>query len=207
MNSPARVNEYAQKLAEQARTPENYKGEIKIYFHHHNYAKFHFDLGGSRVKTISFANHRYVTDDVREQDQLDLVANNPGTFIYTLANSETEAILEQERLKELQAEVFKTAQAQAAANGLQFDPNAQTIPVQVQQVTSTPMTIMPVTNTQQVRSTGAVVGMQNSLSGTAAVEGGNMQMTTPDNQTSAPGTGSAADQAAARIAEMSKNTK
>ena len=74
--APAAVeNTYAQYLAELARkqntTPEEFRAPARVYWHRHNYAKFHFDLAPWKlgVKSIAFANFRYITDDKREQDQ------------------------------------------------------------------------------------------------------------------------------------------
>lgn len=156
-------NAYAARLAAQARTPEQFKVESRIYFHHHNYAKFHFDLGGSNVKTVPFANHRYITDDKREQDQLDLVADVPGTFIYTLADSDVARAMAQELQKEQVGDVLRTAAASAAVHNQQFDPNAPIVPVNVQHVQPTGMTVAAV-------SQQAIVGLQNSMSGTSAVD-------------------------------------
>lgn len=161
-------NEYAKRLAEQARTPENFKVEPKVYFHRHNYAKFHFDLGipGS-TKTVAFANYRYITDDKREQDQLDIVADVPGTMIYTLAQSDVNAALEQELAQEQRKDVMAAAQASAAAHGQSFDPNTPIVPVKVQHVgQSQGVSVSPVQAPQGV----AVTGMQNTFSGTQATE-------------------------------------
>lgn len=170
-------NEYAKRLAEQSRTPEQFKVGPKVYFHRHNYAKFHFDLGQQgAVKTVAFANYRYITDDKREQDQLDMVADAPGTMIYTISDSEVNAALEQELAQELHKDVMRAAQAQAAAHGQAFDPNQPIIPVnggvQARPVVSTPVVAKPL----GAQGT-AVVGMQNSLSGTQATEPVNV--TTP----------------------------
>lgn len=169
------TNEYARRLAEQSRTPSQYKVEPKIYFHRHNYAKFHFDLGqqGS-VKTVAFANYRYITDDKREQDQLDMVADAPGTMIYTISDSEVNAAFEQELQQELGKDVLRAAQARAAVHGQAFDPNAPIVPVngdlQVRHQQPTQVTVKPVV--PNLGNQGqAVVGMQNSMSGTQAVEG------------------------------------
>lgn len=188
MASSISGNDYAMHLAQTARTPEQFKVPPKIYFHHFNYAKFHFDCGGSSAKSISFANYRYITDDKREQDQLDLVADVPGTYIYTIPDSEISAALKQELNQELAKDVYKTAIAQAQVNNVQFDPNAPIVPVQVQHVTPTPVNIAP-----------AVVGMANSLSGVQATNPLNPAQTQAKDQTSAP---TAADEAAARIAAM-----
>ncbi len=149
-------NAYAQKLADSARTPAEHQVPNKTYYNRHNYAKFHFDMGGSAVKTISFANYRYITGDKREQDQLDLVADMPGTMIYTIPNSDVDAALNQELNQALVGDVMKTAAAAAAASGQQFDPNAPIVPVRVNHV--------------QPQQGVAVRGTQNSFSGTQAVE-------------------------------------
>lgn len=165
-------NEYAARLAAQSRTrPEN-KVEPKVYFHRHNYAKFHFDFGtAGSAKTVAFANYRYITDDKREQDQLDFVADLPGTMIYTMADSEVNAALEQELKQELAKSVAQTAQAQAASHGQQFDPNQPIVPVHSQAPQQTSVQVRPVTpGAQQAPQGVAVVGMANTFSGTQATE-------------------------------------
>lgn len=165
-------NEYAQRLAALSRTPEQYRVDPKVYYHHHNYARFHFDLGGSNVKSVSFANQVYVTDDKREQDQLDLVADAPGSFIYTQRGSAAEQELLAFLSQESATAIMRTAQAQAAVSNQQFDPNTPILPVQINPVSATPhLHLTPVVQPQVPQQGGtAVVGMQNSLSGTAAVE-------------------------------------
>jgi hypothetical protein len=172
-----------------------------MYFHHHNYAKFHVDLGGSRVKSVSFANYRYITDDKREQDQLDLVADIPGSFIYTMANSDVDAMLRQELQQIGQQGVMQTAQAASAAAGQQFDPNTPIVPVMVQHVQATQMHTQPVgQRVAPAPSGGAVVGLQTTFSGSQATDGLSAAVaTTEANQTRPP---SAADAAAARLAAM-----
>jgi hypothetical protein len=183
-------NEYAARLAAQSRTPEQFKVEPKIYFHHHNYAKFHFDLNGG-VKSVSFANYRYITDDKREQDQLDLVADAPGTFVYTLPGSDSARAIQQELAQEAQKDVLRAAAAHAASHNQMFDPNAPIVPVTVQHVTQTPgMTVAG------VHTSNAVVGLANSLSGTQATDPVGAQPTQPSQQSKAP---SAADEAFARL--------
>jgi hypothetical protein len=200
MSNDHSMNEYAKKLLEQSRTPAEFLVPPKIYFHHHNYAKFHVDLGGSRVKSLAFANYRLITDDKREQDQLDLVADVPGSFIYTMADSDVDAVIRQELAQEMHKDVMRTALAQSQVNGQQFDPNAPIIPVQVQHVQSTPMQVRPVQQTPAApQPAGAVVGLQNSFSGSQAVDGVGGVATTTDQQTKPP---SAADAAAARLAAM-----
>lgn len=194
-------NEYAARLAAQSRTPENQKVDAKIYYHHHNYAKFHFDLGASNVKTVAFANYMYITDDKREQDQLDLVADAPGTFIYTLKDSDVAAAMMQERAQEAARAVLQTAVASAAAHNQQFDPNAPIIPI-----TTPTVTVMPVqpaaVQVQQVPQGVAVVGVQNSFSGTQATEAVNAQLTTAKSQTAPP---TAADAAVAQLEALTAN--
>jgi hypothetical protein len=193
-------NEYAQRLAAQSRTPEQYKAPVRVYFHHHNYAKFHFDLGGSNVKTVAFANYRYITDDKREQDQLDLVADAPGTFIYTMPESDVARAMAQELQQEATKDVLRTAAAHAATNNQMFDPNSPIVPVNVQHVHQTPGL-----SVSQVPQTGVgVVGLASSLSGTQATEPVHAQATTSAQQTKAP---SAADEAAARLATMTAQAK
>lgn len=188
-------NEYAARLAAQARTPDAFKAPPKVYFHHHNYAKFHFDLGGSHVKTVAFANHRYITDDRREQDQLDMVADTPGTFIYTLPDSEVARAMAQELAQESAKSIMQTAAASAAVNNQVFDPNAPIVPVTVTHVQQSPGM-----HVQHVPQGGAVVGLANSLSGTQATEPLTAtQMTDKSQQTSAP---DAAKLATERLAAM-----
>jgi hypothetical protein len=176
-SSNVTVNEYARRLAEQSRTPSEYLVEPKIYFHHHNYAKFHIDLGASRVKTIGFANHKYITDDKREQDQLDMVADMPGTFIYTLPDNDAKHAIEQELQAQLYSSIQQTAQARALSQNQMYDPNVPVIPVNVQHVQGTPMSVYPV---------GGNVGMQSSVSGTQAVTPLTAKQTRPQEQTLAP---------------------
>jgi hypothetical protein len=192
------TNEYARKLADAARTPSQHKVDPKVYFHHFNYAKFHFDLGGSAVKSVSFANHRYITDDKREQDQLDMVADVPGTFIYTLPESEVDAAIQRELQQELANSVMQTARAHAAVHGQQFDPNTPIMPVQVQHVQPTPVQVAPASGGR------AVVGMQSSMSGTTAVDPIAANLTQAAEQMKAP---SSADEAAARIAALTQTAK
>lgn len=195
-------NAYAAALAAQARTPVDQIVDAKMYFHQHNYAKFHFDLGGSRVKTIQFANYRYITDDKREQDQLDLVADCPGTFIYTIPGSDVAAAMVQELAAEANKSIMQTAQAASAVNNQVFDPNAPIIPVNVQTVTQTPGLTVGIAPNIGKNAQGqgvAVTGLQNSLSGTQPTDGVEGKMTTPQTQTSAP---SAADEAIARLNAM-----
>jgi hypothetical protein len=189
-------NDYAMRLAAQARTPEQYKVEPRMYFHQFNYAKFHVDLGGSHVKSIQFANYRYITDDKREQDQLELVADVPGTFIYTVADSDVAAAMKQELQQENVRSIMQAAAASAAANHLPFDPSAPIIPVNVQHVTATQVSVAPVS--------GGFVGVQNSLSGTVPTETGNVPFTTANEQTRAP---NAADEAVARLNAMASAAK
>ncbi len=193
-------NEYARRLAEQARTPENFKVEPRVYFHRHNYAKFHFDLGiPGATKTVAFANYRYITDDKREQDQLDMVADVPGTMVYTLKDSEVNAALEQELKQEQRNSVVAAAQAQAAAHGQNFDPNVPIVPVNVQHIGQSPgIMVNPM---QQAPQGVAVVGMQNSLSGTQAT--GDMSLN-PVIQTASP---DAAAEALARLQMLTNAAK
>lgn len=186
-------NEYARRLAESSRTPAEFKVDAKVYFHHHNYAKFHFDLGGSRVKSAAFANYRYITDDKREQDQLDLVADVPGSFIYTVPDSDVAALMQAEQAQELKNTLLQTAVAVAQTNNQQFDPNAQTVPVQVQNVTATPLQAMPVHQP-------AGTGLQHTMSGTQAIDPIAARLTQAADQTKPPM--SAAEAAAARLAAM-----
>lgn len=198
------VNEYAKKLIEASRTPSEFLVAAKVYFHHFNYAKFHIDLGGSRVKSVSFANKRYITDDKREQDQLDLIADIPGTFIYTLPDSEIDAAIREELRRELVKDVMQTAVATAAVQNQQFDPNAPIIPVNVQPVASTNVSVQQVPQTvqqtQQIpQAPPGVVGLANSFSGTQANDPISGTATTTENQTKSV---TATDEAAARLAAM-----
>lgn len=199
-------NEYAARLAEQSRTPPEFKVETKIYFHHHNYAKFHVDLGGSRVKTIAFANHRYITDDKREQDQLDLVADNPGTFIYTMSENDVSRMMAQEAAALNFAQIMGTAAAAAAVNQQPFDPNVPIVPVNVNPVQPTMMTVAPVVpqNMQGAVAGVGTVGLANSFSGTQATEALNATMTQPAEQTVAP---NASSEAMARLAALTANAQ
>lgn len=188
-------NEYAARLAANSRTPESQKVAAKMYFHQFNYAKFHFDLGGSNCKSVQFANYRYITDDKREQDQLDLVADAPGTYIYTIPDSDVAHALAQEANQESARSIMQAAAAAAAVNGHMFDPNVPIIPVNVQPVHQTPnmqVAIVP----QQLQTT---VGIQHSLSGTAGIEPVGANPTSAASQTRAP---SAADEAMARLRMM-----
>ncbi len=160
-------NEYAAKLAQQSRTPKQHQVPAKVYFHRHNYAKFHFDMGTpGNTKSAAFANYRYITDDKREQDQLDLVADAPGTMIYTMADSDVNAALEIELQQEMAKSVKTAAQAHAAVHGQQFDPNAPIVPMRSEPIQPTAVRVTPVAPQGH-----AVKGMQNSLSGTQATEG------------------------------------
>lgn len=200
MNAPVRNlsnNAYAARLASQGRTPPEFQVEPRVYYHHHNYAKFHFDMGGSSVKSVSFANHRYVTDDKREQDQLDLVADLSGSYIYTIPDSDVARELQLEQARLTQEGVLQAAQAQAADRGQSFDPNVPIVPI----VSNVPQSALQMTPVPQQAPTPqgavAVVGMANSLSGTAATETGQLQNTVPN-----PAPPSSADAAAARLAAM-----
>lgn len=192
MSSPTNHagNDYAARLAAQSRTPEQYKVDAKIYFHHHNYAKFHFDMGGSNVKTVAFANHRYITDDKREQDQLNLVADVPGTFIYTIPDSDVRYAAMKEMTQESAQMVMKAAQARVESSNQPFDGRVPIVPINVQQVQHTPVQVQPLTQGQ------AVVGLQHSFSGTAATE----ELTAKEVQQTAPP--NAAEEARARLSAV-----
>lgn len=190
MNQNAATNEYAarQLAAAAARllTPKEFVVEPRAYFHQHNGAKFHVDLGKSNVMTIMFANYRVVTDDKRVQEQLDLVADQPGTFIYTMPQNEAARIIEHELQIEKQKQVMQTAAAQAGVHNQQFDPNTPIVPV-ITQAQQMPMTM------QQMPSYSAPgTGMQNSFSGTQATDALTAQMTKPSDQTAAPSSTTAA---------------
>lgn len=197
-------NDYARRLAEASRTPADHQVPTKAYYHHHNYAKFHFDLGGSRVKTVAFAQHCYITDDKREQDQLDLVADYPGTFIYTVKDGEVAAAMQQERMVEAAKTILATAAANASVHNQMFDPNTPIVPVRVQDNQQTPgLQVTPVPRQQSpahVQGQGvAVVGLGNSFSGTQAVDPVSAEFTSASNQVRAP---NAADVASANIAAL-----
>jgi len=193
------TNAYAAKiignLTANAKTPEEFQRPLKAYFHVHNYARFHFDIGPSRVKTIQFANYKYVTDDSREQDQLNLVADVPGTFIYTTNDSEVLHQLQEELDKEAKAEIFKVAAASSADRGQQFDPNTPIVPVHVQHGNA------PV-GLQLHGYQAAGTGMQSSLSGTQAVDVHNAQLTVASQQTMPPIAPSTSNSAAAALARL-----
>lgn len=168
------TNAYAARMAAQALTPAEFKVEPRVYYHTHNYARFHIDLGPGRTKTVTFANYRHITDDKREQDQLDLVADQPGTFIYTIPDSDVARAMQEELAREQQQDVLKTAQAAAAVSGQQFDARTPIVPV-----------VHNMAGPQGV----AVVGMQNSLSGSIATPG---LVTAPEQQVAAPNAQTAA---------------
>lgn len=199
-------NEYAARLAAASCTPDSHKVAPRVYFHRHNYAKFIFDLGGSAVKSVAFANFRYITDDKREQDQLDLVADVPGTFIYTISDSEVARAMEQELQNEATREIVRTAAASASVHNQQFDPNSPIVPVMGAQVTvqhmrPTPgLQVVPSSQPQQ----HAVVGIQSSFSGTQATEALSAVATTPGSQTQSP---SSTDEAVARLNALVSQAK
>jgi hypothetical protein len=181
MAADASNNEYAAKqlaaAAARLLTPEQYRTEPKVYFHQHNGAKFHVDLGKGNVMTVMFANYKLVTDDKRVQEQLDLVADQQGTFIYTLPQSEAAQILEREREEELRKAVLATAQARAGQLGQQFDPSAPIIPVAMQNPV-----VPQVMGTYLAENTG----MQSSISATQPTEAISGRFTTPADQTKPP---------------------
>jgi hypothetical protein len=114
-----------------SRTPAEFQAPVKTYYHQNNYARFHFTLGGSAIKSIEFANHRYITDDKREQAQLDAVADLPGTFIYTRTDSPVAARIAAELNQEKQRALQATAEARAQDLGVKNDPNAPIVPATV----------------------------------------------------------------------------
>lgn len=176
------------RALEAATTPAEFRVDPKVFYHTHNGAKFHIDQGPGRVKTVAFINHKYVTDDRREIDQLNLVADVPGTFIYTLPDSDTAKIMQQELANEARADIMKTAQAAAAAHGQSFDPSTPVIPVAMQNNATVPMQV-----SQYVAPN---TGMQNSLSGTVA-GAPTLPLTTPEMQKAPPA--SAALEALAKL--------
>lgn len=130
-------------------TPEEHKVSDKTYYHQHNYARVHPLVGGV-VQVIAFANHRFTTDDIRIQKELDLVADVPGTMIYTRKDAESAQMVVQEAAAVLQDQLQQTAAASDAVNNRAPQPGAVIVPVQV--------------------STGqGVPGMVSSLSGSAAI--------------------------------------
>lgn len=174
-------NTYLARLADMAKTPEEFRVEAKFYYHQHNHAMFHFDLGGSKVKSVAFVNNLYITDDKREQDQLDAIADVPGSFIYTSPNNQQEqefrTWIEQYR----NDAVVAAAQARSAVAGQQFDPRVPIVPVltdgqvQNQQQRFAPPPLTPVNIRQapppvpaQENRQPAIVGTQNTFSGTTA---------------------------------------
>lgn len=183
--APAAVeNTYAQYLAELARkqntTPEEFRAPARVYWHRHNYAKFHFDLAPWKlgVKSIAFANFRYITDDKREQDQLDLVVNQPGTMIYSVPDSDARKVFDHELQAQLTEQVTAAARANAGAHNQIFDSN---VPIQAVVNQQPTITALPLQNG------GAVVGMGNSFNAVAAVDvPSNAQLTTPETQVLPP---------------------
>ncbi|TXH43989.1 MAG: hypothetical protein E6Q97_33340 [Desulfurellales bacterium] len=181
------------RALEAARTPDEFKVAPKVFYHTHNGAKFHIDLGPGRVKTIAFINHKYVTDDKREIDQLELVADTPGTFIYTLPDSDAAKIMQEELAKEARTDIMKTAQAQAAVHGQQFDPNTPVVPVATHASVTVPLAAAPYVPPN--------TGMQNSFSGT--VPGApELPLTKPEDQTAPP-----ASAALAALAKLTADAK
>jgi hypothetical protein len=132
-----------------SRTPDEFKVAEKTYYHQNNYARFHFSLGASSVKSVEFANHRYITDDKREQSQLDAVADNPGTFIYTRTDSPAAQRMANELATEKQKALQATAAARAADSGVQNDPNAPIVAA-------------------VIGGTASMLNPQNTFSGTTA---------------------------------------
>lgn len=199
MTANAATNEYAAKqlaaAAVRLLTPDEFKTTPKIYFHQHNGAKFHVDLGKSRTQTVMFANYRLVTDDKRVQEQLDLVADQPGTFIYTLPNNEAAHYIEQELQRELQQSVMQTAAARSGERGEMFDPNAPIVPVQTQAQTMHSMT-------QTYLAPGT--GMQSSIGPANLGDTISGQQTTPAMQTKPPGS---SGDALAKLNAMTEKAK
>lgn len=180
MTTASAENTYMQHLAklarEQNRTPDEFRTEPRVYWHRHNYAKFHFDMSPWKlgVKTIAFANFRYITDDKREQDQLDLVVNAPGTMIYNVPDSDARRVFDHELQMQLTEQVTGAARANAAAHNQVYDGNVPIQQVLNQQPT---ISVLPIQNGQ------AVVGMGNSFNAVSAVETpSNAQLTGPANQ-------------------------
>lgn len=188
MSASLAGNEYAKRILDralaEAKTPDQFRVDVKIYYHTHNGAKFHFDLGPGNVKTVAFINYKYVTDDKREIDQLELVADKPGTFVYTMPDSDVAHIMQLELAEEAKRDIMKTAAAKAGDSNQNFDPNVPVVPVAQHvpmQVQMTQHYIPPNT------------GMQNSLGGTVAADlTSAVQMTTAAMQTQPPSASAAA---------------
>lgn len=178
-----------------SRTPEKYRVPVKVYFHNHNGAMFHFywlleDGKTPHTKSVMFVNYKYVTDDSREQEQLDAIADRPGTFVYTMRNSEVEQHMAQERALQQAEQIQGAARSAVETTGRQFDPSVPVVPV----------SMAPGHAPQGM----AVVGMQNSMSGTAGVTPLAVQPTTPQQQTMPPQPTAANAEALARIAAMAE---
>lgn len=171
MNMQFEKNEYAASIArrieEQMRTPEEFKRPPRVYYHHHNGANFVFDLGGGKVKAVKFINHKYITDDKREMDQLDMVADFPGTFIYTKGDTDAAHIMEQEAEEERNKAINQAAMASSADKGQQFDTRVPIIPVQI--AGSQQPHGLTVVGGQQA-FTPPNVGTASTMSGTSATD-------------------------------------
>lgn len=181
MAQDASNNLYAAKqlaaAAARMLTPKEFVAPPKVYFCQHNGAKFHVDLGKSNVMTLQFTNYKLVTDDIRAQEQLDLIADNPGTFIYTIPHNEAAQIIEREAQEELAKAVLSTAAARVGDAGQQFDPNVPIVPVQTQ------VQQMPVVM-HSFRAAGT--GMQSSIDPSQATEAITGHQTTAADQTKPP---------------------
>lgn len=188
------------------RTPDEFKVPAKMYFHAHNGARFHIQYTDNHgnpvpgnVKTLTFGNSRYMTDDAREQKQLDMVADVPGTFIYTLPDNEAAKILEDEIAMETRKQIEAAARAASAMAGRQYNPNDPIVPVSLEPGHAPAgLQVRPIAP--------AHTGMQNSFSGTAATEQPQQAVATQAaDQVQIPGGGVTAANAAmlAKINELS----
>ena len=173
----------AKQAMEETSVPEQYKRAPKVYFHRHNYANFIFDFkpwGSETVKKVSFANYKYITEDIREQEQLDMVANKNGTMIYTASEAEMRSMLDNQMLQEMrQQTIMQTAAAVAGSRNQQFDAN---VPIQAVAHETPTIQFVP----QATQGIGHV-GIQSSLAGTASVEvPTSLALTSPADQTAPP---------------------
>ncbi len=141
-------------------TPEKYRAPApKTYYHAHNYARFIFDMRESlqhpaQAKPVEFAGNKYVTDDTREIAQLDAVADQSGTFIYTIKDSPIAAQIAQEIGRETGAAIVAAANAGDAARNVRGNEGAPIVAV----------------NTGGTPAVAAIVGMQNSLASSQPVD-------------------------------------
>jgi hypothetical protein len=136
------------------KTPEEFKVEPKTYYHMHNYARFIFADPEGAARPVQFGNHKYITDDKREQRQLDLVADRPGTMIYTIAETVKNELAE--RQHQLTEQVEGAAAATFADRNLRNDPSQPVVPIN-----------------------NAVVGAASSISNVTPVQPVTVQMNQP----------------------------